>query len=92
VNAYGSSILAHGTADNIVFASPLPVQTITNVSATEISLSSDPAWNYTLEWSTNLLHWTQAGPTAPGNGGTLLLQVTNTPADLGFYRVRADLP
>jgi len=92
VNGYGSSILAHGAVDNIVFASPLPVSTITPLSATEISLASDAAWNYTLESTTNLTAWAQAAATVPGNGGTLVLQATNAPADASFYRVRADLP
>jgi hypothetical protein len=89
---FEGSVLAHGTVDNVVFASPLPVQTITNISATEISLASDAAWNYTLECTTNLVDWTQAAPTVPGHGGTLVLQATNAPAVHGFYRVRADLP
>jgi len=89
---FEGSILAHGAVDNLVFASPLPVNTVTNVSATEIAFASDAAWNYTLESTTNLVNWVQAAPTVPGNGGTLVLQATNTPADHGFYRVRADLP
>ena len=91
-NAYGSSVLAHGTVDNFILTSPLPVETIAMISPGGISFVSETNWVYTLEASTNLSTWSVAAPTSPGSGTNLVLQATNTPADATFYRVRADLP
>jgi hypothetical protein len=92
VNAYGSSVLAHGTVDNLTVASPLPVQRLTALSSNTFSLLSDTNWVYTLESSTDLLSWSAAAPATPGNGAILVLHATNAPADKAFYRVRAALP
>lgn len=91
-NGYGSSILAHGTVDNLVLAAPMPVETLHFVPPGEVTFTSDTNWVYTLEASTNLSSWSAAAPTTPGNGTNLVLQATNSPADAVFYRVRADLP
>lgn len=91
-NGYGSSILAHGTVDNLVLAAPLPVETLNIFSANEISFASDTNWVYTLEVSTNIQNWSVAAPSLPGNGTNLVLQATNAPTDAAFFRVRADLP
>ena len=92
VNGYGLSVLAHGTVDNLILASPLPVETLTALAPGEVSFASDTNWVYTLEASTNLLSWSAAAPTTPGNGTNLVLQATNAPVDAAFFRVRADLP
>lgn len=92
VNGYGMSVLAHGTVDNLVFASPLPVETLSLLSPNEVSFASDANWVYTLESSTNLQSWSVAAPTTPGTGTNLVLQATNTPTGPAFFRVRADLP
>lgn len=92
VNGYGLSVLAHGKVDNLVLASPLPVETLTSLAPGEVSLASDTNWVYTLEASTNLANWSAAAATTPGNGTNLVLQATNTPTVPTFFRVRADLP
>lgn len=91
-NGYGSSILAHGSVDNFILASPLPVETLTALAPGSVSFASDTNWVYTLESSTNLQSWSVAAPTTLGNGTNLVLQATNTPVDPAFFRVRADLP
>lgn len=92
VNGFGLSVLAHGTVDNFIFASPLPVETLNSLTLGEVSFASDTNWVYTLETSTNLTSWSIAAPTTPGNGTNLVLQATNAPTDSAFFRVRADLP
>lgn len=89
---YGDSLLAHGTVDNLSFASPLPIDKITTIGAGQVQFGSDTNWLYTLEQSTDLKHWTAAAPASQGNGTNLLLQATNITADAKFYRVRAELP
>jgi hypothetical protein len=89
---YGDALLAHGTVDNLAFASPLPVDQVSTVAAGQVQFASDTNWLYTLEQSSDFKTWTPAAPVVFGNGTNLLLQATNAPADQSFYRVRADLP
>jgi hypothetical protein len=89
---YEGSILAHGSVDDILVASPLPVGLVSLPGAGEVAFASDPAWSYTLLSSTNLHTWAAAAPALPGNGGTLLLQDTNPPSQGALYRVQAVLP
>jgi len=89
---YGDALLAHGTVDNLAFASPLPVGLVSSVAAGQIHFASDTNWLYTLEQSADFKIWTPAAPTSWGNGTNLILQATNAPADKSFYRVRAELP
>jgi hypothetical protein len=91
-DGYGDSVLAHGTVDNLAFASPLPVDQIQTLAAGEIRFASDTNWLYTLEQTADLKTWTPAAPAVFGTGTNLVLQATNPPADKSFYRVRADLP
>jgi hypothetical protein len=89
---YGSFILAHGTVDNLAFASPLPVGTIHPLAAGQVQFASDTNWLYTIEQTTNFQIWTPAASALLGNGTNLILQATNPPADRAFYRVGATLP
>lgn len=91
-DGYGDSIIAHGTVDNLAFASPLPVDKVKAVAAGAVQFSSDTNWLYTLEQSTNFQTWTPAAPAVFGNGTNLILSATNSLAAKSFYRVRADLP
>lgn len=91
-DTYGDALLAHGTVDNLAFASPLPVDKLGTIAAGGIQFRSDPNWLYTLEQSANFKTWSPAAPVVMGNGTNLVLQATNLPADNSFYRVRADLP
>ena len=89
---YGDALLAHGTVDNLAFASPLPVDTVNTVAAGTIQFSSDTNWLYTLEQTADFQTWSPAAPVVFGDGTNLVLQATNPPAGKSFYRVRADLP
>ncbi len=89
---YGDSLLAHGTVDNLVFASPLPVAVIQTPAAGTVQFASDSNWLYTLEQTTDFNTWAAAAPAAMGNGTNLVLQDTNFPTAKSLYRVRADLP
>jgi hypothetical protein len=89
---FEGSVLAHGTVDNLTFASPLPVEAIQIPGAGQVQFASDTNWLYTLEQTTDFQTWTAAAPAAFGSGTILTLQATNPPADQSFYRVRADLP
>ena len=62
--AYGDSVLAHGTVGNLAFASPLPVDKITNLAAGQVQFASDTNWLYTLEQSADFQTWTPAAPAA----------------------------
>lgn len=92
---YEGSVLAHGTVDNLAFASPLPVTTFNGNSIGNhwrTSLFSQSDWLYTLERSTNLTSWAAVTAPTPGNGGNLTLSDTNPPPVQAVYRVRAELP
>ena len=91
-DSYGDALLAHGTVDNLAFASPLPVDQIKALAAGEIQFVSDINWLFTLEQTADFKTWTPAAPVVFGNGMNLVLQATNPPADKSFYHVRADLP
>lgn len=90
-DAYGDSLLAHGTVANFAFASPLPVGLVQASGQGSIAFSSDTNWIYTLEQTTDFKTWT-ATAFAAGNGTNLLLQATNPPSAAAFYRVQASLP
>lgn len=89
---YDDSLLAHGTVDNLAFASPLPVDQVKTLAAGQVQFISDTNWLYTLEQSADFKTWTSAVPVHVGNGTNLVLQALNPPADQSLYRVRADLP
>ncbi|MEI9863044.1 MAG: hypothetical protein WDN00_00495 [Limisphaerales bacterium] len=54
---YGDALLAHGTVDNLSFASPLPVDQISTIAAGQIQFISDTNWLYTLEQSDDFQTW-----------------------------------
>jgi hypothetical protein len=91
-DGFGDDILAHGSVSKIAVASPLPVQTIQNLTPEQIQFASDTNWLYTLEQSSDLQNWSPGATAIFGNGTSLVLQATNSPTDKSFYRVRADLP
>jgi hypothetical protein len=91
-DTYGNALLAHGTVDNLAFASPLPVDKIETMAVGEIQFASDTNWLYTLEQSIDSKVWEPAAPAVFGNGVNLVLQAKNPPADKSFYRVCAALP
>jgi hypothetical protein len=94
----GSSILAHGTVDNIVVTlPPPPIQQLTAAfsnDAWEAQFISESNWLYTLQRSADLQSWSDvpASTSIPGNGTNLFLPDSNPPPDRSFYRVRADRP
>lgn len=91
-DAYGDSLLAHGTVDNLIFVSPLPVGIVQTIAGGKIQFASDTNWIYTLQQTVDFNTWSAAAPAAAGNGTNLVLQAINPPSDKAFYRVRADLP
>jgi hypothetical protein len=89
---YGDAVLAHGTIDNLAFASPLPVEKVQSAAAGEIRFASDTNWLYALEQTTDFKTWLPASPATAGNGTNLILLATNPPPTQCIYRVRAELP
>jgi hypothetical protein len=87
-----NSLLAHGTIANLVFASPLPIDSVKTLSAGKIQFTSDTNWLYTIEQTTNFQNWISAAPTLFGTGTNLILSATNLSSPKEFYRVRTDLP
>ncbi len=87
------SLLAHGTVDNFIVATPPPP--VENLSGGfvgalwQVQFTSRTNWLYTLERSGNST-WTNASLPTLGNGATLTLSDTNPPAGAAFYRVRAN--
>jgi hypothetical protein len=91
-DGFGGSILAHGTVNNIVFASPLPVSMVNAVTAEEVQFVSDTNWLYMLQRTTDFQSWTNVSPITLGNATNLFLQDTNPPIKKAFYRVSASRP
>ena len=89
---YGDSLLAHGAVDNLVIASPLPVDKITAIGPGQVQFASDTNWIYTLEATADFKTWSVASPGISGNGTNLVLQDTNALPEHANYRVRAELP
>jgi hypothetical protein len=89
---YGDSILAHGTVDNLAFASPLPVEQITAPAAGQVQFASDAKWSYLLQRSEDFQTWINVSLATPGNGTNMILQDANPPSAKSFYRVSAELP
>lgn len=90
----GDTVLAHGTVDNVLFVTPLPVeqvQALADAPPFGVRFASATNWVYTLERTVNFTDWTDA-VSAPGTGGPLTLRDPAAPAAAAYYRVRADLP
>jgi hypothetical protein len=94
-DGYGDDILAHGTVKNLVVAYPAPPVPIVSGSLTngiwQGQFNTRTNWTYTLQGSSDLIHWTDIS-SGPGNGTNLLLQDPGPAADKSFYRVKADRP
>ncbi len=89
------SVLGHGTVGNILLSFPAPIQELTggfSNAVWQVHFVSRSNWLYTLERASALHSWTDVSSPVAGSAGALLLQDTNPPADLGFYRVRATRP
>ena len=89
---YAGSIVAHGSVNNLFFATPLPVTRIITATPGSIQFSSTTNWNYVLERTADFQSWTGVSSVTSGAEGTLTLSDTNPPSDKAFYRVRADRP
>jgi hypothetical protein len=92
---FEGSVLAHGTVDNLVFASPLPLNSVSGAFAAghwQTQFKSDTNWLYTLQVTTNGLAWADISAVTPGNGGVLTLTDTNAVTGKSYYRVTAQLP
>ncbi len=92
-NAYGGSILAHGTVKNLFVTAPPPPVTYLSGSLTndtwQAQFWSRTNWNYTLEKSSDLQTWLPLAPALAGPGGLMTLQDTNAPRQSQYYRVSA---
>jgi hypothetical protein len=86
------SIIAHGSVNNLFFATPLPVTTILNAAPGRVQFTGTTNWNYFLERTLDFQSWTAVSPLAGGVIGAMTLADTNAPAAQAFYRVRADRP
>jgi len=95
-NAYGASILAHGTIANLsVTATTRPVGKIKGQfigSVWQVQFISRANWLYILQRTTDFQNWTPVSPVTSGTDDTLILQDTSAPSTQGFYRVLAYQP
>ena len=95
-DGYGGSLAATGAVANI--AVTLPAPPVANFAggvsqgAWRAAFTARANWLYTLERTADFLSWTPASATLAGAGGTLVLSDTHPPANLAFYRVRANRP
>jgi len=93
--SYVSSILAHGTVDNIVATLPPPVRNLTGAfsnSIWQVQFDTYSNWLYTLQRSTDLISWSDASAAVAGTGDLTSLSDTNAIRNQAFYRVRAQQP
>jgi hypothetical protein len=92
-NAYGASILAHGTIANLsMTATTHPVAKIRGSfvgAAWQVQFTSRINWLYVLKRTSDFRTWTSASPTVNGTDDTLILEDTNPPVGKAFYRVLA---
>lgn len=89
-----SSVLGHGTVDNMIVHVPA-VQDLTGVFSNQVwqaQFRSRSNWLYTLERTVDFSAWTNVSATVSGNATNLCLQDITPPAGQAFYRVRAQLP
>ncbi len=89
------SVLAHGWIDNVSITVPDPPVSsvwlsLTNGFQAQVHFQSASEWTYALERSQDLLIWSTASATMPGDDGLMTLMDTNPPTDHAFYRVRAE--
>ena len=93
---YAGSLLAHGTVRNVVVTVPPPpaieLQGGWIDGAWQVSFNAPTNWIFALQRSSDLKTWSGASPPVPGTGGMLVLNDTNAPSAVIFYRVRATRP
>lgn len=94
--AFGASVLAHGTIDNISLIVPEPpVKALLGSLAGnqyQAQVESVSGWNYALEGTADFKTWTAASSVTAGTGGPLVLTATNTLGSMQFFRVTAQKP
>jgi hypothetical protein len=91
---FGSSLLAHGTVDNVTLTLPPPpvvnLRGRFNGAQWEATFTSRTNWSYVLEAAGDFRSWSEVSPAANGTGNELALQETNAPpATMRFYRIKA---
>ena len=89
---YGDSLLAHGTVDNLTFASPIPIDTIRQLGTAKVQFNATTNWIYTYQRTSDFQHWTNIMSITNCTAASLMMQDTNTPGTNAFYRVTTDLP
>ena len=90
------SLLAHGTVDNfVVTVPPPPVQNLTGNfthGVWQTQFLSQSNWFYALQRSADFQSWLNISSATPGNATNLVLQDTNPPPAVAFYRISAQRP
>jgi hypothetical protein len=89
------SILAHGVVANLQVNLPPPAQDLRGTLSNQVwqvQFTNRTNWLYTLERKVGSAPWSDASLAVSGNGTSLVLQDTNTPASQALYRVRASRP
>lgn len=92
-DAFGGSILAHGTVKNFFVTGPPPPVTYLSSSITnsiwQAQFWSRTNWTYTLQISPDLQNWSPVASASTSTNGLMTLQDTNLPSQSRFYRVSA---
>ena len=90
------SVLAHGVIDNVLVTLPPPPVDRISISLGSnswlVGFSTQTNWLYTLERTKDLQVWTAVSSSILGTGKDLILQDTNPPQPMAFYRVGAQKP
>ena len=90
------SLLAQGTVDNfVVTVPPPPVQNLTGNfthGVWQTQFLSQSNWFYALQRSADFQSWLNISSATPGNATNLVLQDTNPPTAMAFYRISAQRP
>jgi len=95
-NGWGS-LFAHGTVGHIVFtATRSPLGTLTGQFDAAghwlVQFTSSTNWLYTLERTTDFVHWSPTAAATTGTGDRLVLRDPSSPPVGAFYRVSATRP
>jgi hypothetical protein len=89
------SLLAHGSVANLKVTLPPPAQNLVGGFSNglwQVQFYNHTNWVYTLQRTTNFIHWTDVSIPTPGNDDHLLLQDLEASSDHAFYRVNAARP
>jgi hypothetical protein len=90
--AFGGSLLARGTVDNVELVLPEPPRPRLELAKGEghlvLVFSTAAGYNYQLETSVNLTEWEPAAEPAPGTGGSIEISYQGGAKPAEFFRLR----